>query len=47
MIELASARDTESIAALITKHIVEWKPLFRAALAAAPTATVGAATASK
>jgi DNA-binding GntR family transcriptional regulator len=40
MIELASAGDTDGIAALITKHILEWKPLFRTALAAAPTAKV-------
>lgn len=40
MIELATAGDTESIAALIATHILEWKPLFRAALAAIPTAKV-------
>ena len=38
MIEMASAGDTEGIAELITRHILEWKPLFQAALAAAPTA---------
>lgn len=32
MIELATAGDSEAIAALITKHILEWKPLFTAAL---------------
>ena len=32
MIEYASAGDSERIAALITKHIMEWKPLFVAAL---------------
>lgn len=40
MIELATAGDTEGIAELIARHILEWKPLFRAALAAAPTAKV-------
>jgi DNA-binding GntR family transcriptional regulator len=43
MIELATAGDTESIAALIATHILEWKPLFRAALAAIPTAKVARA----
>jgi DNA-binding GntR family transcriptional regulator len=35
MIEYAAAGDCERIGALITKHIVEWKPLFVAALSAA------------
>jgi DNA-binding GntR family transcriptional regulator len=47
MVELATAGDTEGIAALIKKHILEWKPLFRAALAAAPTAKVAPATAMR
>jgi DNA-binding GntR family transcriptional regulator len=35
MIEYAAAGDTERIGALITKHIMEWKPLFIAALGGA------------
>jgi DNA-binding GntR family transcriptional regulator len=35
MIEYAVAGDSERIAGLITKHIMEWKPLFIAALNAA------------
>jgi DNA-binding GntR family transcriptional regulator len=38
MIEYASAGDSERIAALITKHIMEWKPLFVAALTGAASA---------
>ncbi len=32
LIELASAGNTKSIAALISKHILDWKPVFTAAL---------------
>ncbi|MDH0681558.1 FCD domain-containing protein [Achromobacter animicus] len=32
MIELAATRQTEAIAALITRHIESWKPLMTAAL---------------
>ncbi|MFJ3459923.1 GntR family transcriptional regulator [Achromobacter spanius] len=32
MIELAAARQTDAIAALITRHIASWKPLMTAAL---------------
>jgi len=32
MIELAVAGETGAIAALISRHILEWKPLFKAAL---------------
>lgn len=32
LIELAAAGDSEGIAALITRHIMEWKPIFTAAL---------------
>jgi hypothetical protein len=32
MIEYACARDADRIGTLITKHIMEWKPLFVAAL---------------
>ena len=32
MIEYAAAGDSERIGALINKHIMEWKPLFIAAL---------------
>jgi len=32
LIELARRGDTEGIAALITRHIMEWKPIFTAAL---------------
>jgi DNA-binding GntR family transcriptional regulator len=35
MIEYAAAGDSERIGALISKHILEWKPLFLAALKAA------------
>jgi DNA-binding GntR family transcriptional regulator len=35
MIEYAAAGDSERIGALISKHIMEWKPLFIAALSAA------------
>jgi DNA-binding GntR family transcriptional regulator len=35
MIEYAAAGDSERIGALISKHILEWKPLFIAALSAA------------
>jgi DNA-binding GntR family transcriptional regulator len=45
MLELAQAREVEKIGALITKHIVEWKPVFAAALGtpgAEPTRRLGA-----
>jgi DNA-binding GntR family transcriptional regulator len=35
MIELGVAGESEKIAALITKHVVEWKPLFLAAISRA------------
>lgn len=38
MIELGVAGDAEGIAALIEKHILEWKPLFVAALTRMPSA---------
>ena len=40
MIELGVAGDAEAIAALIEKHILEWKPLFVAALTRMPSAKV-------
>ncbi|MFO1205473.1 MAG: hypothetical protein U1E63_07055 [Burkholderiales bacterium] len=38
MIDLGVAGDAEGIAALIEKHILEWKPLFVAALTRMPSA---------
>ena len=33
LIELAVAKNGKAIAALISKHILDWKPVFTAALA--------------
>jgi len=32
MLKLAQAHEVEKIGALITKHIIEWKPVFAAVL---------------
>jgi len=41
MIELAATRQTEAIAALITRHIESWKPLMTAALRELPVGQTG------
>jgi DNA-binding GntR family transcriptional regulator len=40
MIQYACAKDADRIGALITKHIMEWKPLFIAALSGPPSRSV-------
>src|SRR5271154_3767280 len=42
MIDYAAIGDSEQIAALITKHIMEWKPLYIAALDSAAASTIQA-----